>query len=232
MKGFRVVLVALFLCVSLVAFSETTLLSDSFGSLAKWSQASGTWKISSGRLVQTDVDETIAVATVPVRQSGEVMYEFDVRYVGGGEDDYAGFGLHIAVNNPSKGRSWGNGRSLLAWVTWDPDTYGWPGGFIQVYKSTAPLDMTLYPSGDIIKDGDRFPVNEEYLKYEYLDYTVPVKLSIDLDTGEGKFYDPFAPDKYYFPFDLGAAIPAGSYFSFRMNSVALSIDNLKVTRLD
>jgi len=232
MKCTRVVLLVLFLSVSLAAFSQSTLVSDSFNDLSDWMKVSGTWKVSSGRMVQTDLNETIAVATIPVRQSGEVMYELDVRYVGGGEDDYAGFGFHMAVNSPSKGRSWGNGKSMLAWVTWDPNAYGWPGGFIQVYKSTAPVSMGLYPSGDILKDGDRFPVNEEYLKYEYLEYTVPVKMSIDLDTGEGKFYDPFAPDEYYFPFDLGAPIPSGSYFSFRMNSVSLSIDNLKITKLD
>ena len=232
MKGLKVVLLAAFLCVSLTAFAETNLLSDGFYSLSNWSQASGKWEITNGRLAQTNADETIAVITVPVRQSGTVLYEFDVEYVGGGEDDYGGFGMHLCVNNPSKGRSWGNGSSLLAWVTWDPKAYGWPGGFIQVYQSKGPLSMALYPPGDIVKDGDRFPIREEYLKYEYLNYTVPVKMSLNLNTGEGKFYDPFDPDRYYYPFYLGTAVRAGGAFSFRMNSVSLSIDNLKVTKLD
>ena len=170
--------------------------------------------------------------TAPVRQSGTVMYEFDITYAGGGEDDYAGFGFHIAVNNPSKIRSWGNGNSMLAWVTWDPEVYGNPGAFIQVYESTGPVQMGLYPFGDIIEDGDVFAINEEYLRYEYLNYTVPVKMSIDLKTGKGRFFDPFAPDSYYYAFGLGSPIPAGSYFTFRMNSVSLSIDNLKITQLD
>jgi hypothetical protein len=231
MKGLKLVLLGLFLCASMLAFSQE-LVSDSFYGMSNWTAASGSWKVEGGRLVQTNTKETIAVATIPVNQSGEVLYEFDVRYVGGGEDDYGGFGIHLAVNNPSKSRAWGNGRSMLAWVTWDPNAYGYPGGFIQVYQSGGPTQMGLYPSGDIMEDGDRFPVNEEYLKYEYLDYTVPVKMSLDLSTGMGKFYDPFDPDRYYFPFDLGAPIPAGSYFSFRMNSVSLSIDNLKITKLD
>jgi hypothetical protein len=231
MKNFKVVLVVLLLCSSVMAFSQRVLTSDSFSSTSKWTVASGSWKTQGGRLVQTNDKETIAVINIPARQSGEVLYEFDARYVSGGEDDYAGFGIHICVNNPSKGRSWGTGKSLLAWVTWDPNTYGWPGGFIQVYQSKGPVEMNLYPYGDIIKDGDWYPINEEYLKYEYLEYTVPVKMSIDLSTGAGKFYDPFDPDNYYYAFDLGAPIPAGSHFSFRMNSVSLSLDNLKITKL-
>jgi hypothetical protein len=231
MKGLKVVLLVLFLCTSLAAFSQV-LVSDSFSNLYNWQQASGTWKIINGRLVQTDPKQTISVITIPVNQTGTVQYEFDVEYIGGGEDDYAGFGVHVCVNSPSKARSWGNGKSMLAWATWDPKAYGYPGAFAQVYSSKGPLDMNLYPSGDILKDGDRYPILEEYLKYEYLDYNVPIKFSVDLDTGKGKFYDPKAPDKYYFTFDLGAPIPKGSYFSFRMNSVSLSVDNLKITKLD
>jgi hypothetical protein len=83
-----------------------------------------------------------------------------------------------------------------------------------------------------MEDGDRFPILEEYLKYEYLDYNVPLKFSVDLNTGKGKFYDPKAIDKYYYTFDLGMPIPPGSYFSFRTNSLAISIDNLRIRKLD
>ena len=231
MKGFKVVLLVLFLSTSLAAFSQQ-LASESFSNLSGWSAASGDWKAINGRLAQTDTRETISVITIPVRQTGTVEYAFDVEYIGGGEDDYAGFGVHVAVNGPSKGRSWGNGKSLLAWVTWDPKAYGYPGAFAQVYKSKSAGDMTLYPSGDIMEDGDRYPVLEEYLKYEYLDYNVPMKFSVDLTTGKGKFYDPKAIDRYYYTFDLGMPIPPGSAFSFRMNSVALSIDNFKVQKLN
>ncbi len=231
MKGFKVVLLVLFLSTSLAAFSQQ-LASESFYGLSGWQAASGDWKVINGRLAQTDTKETISVISFPVRQTGTVEYEFDLEYIGGGEDDYAGFGVHVAVTGPSKGRSWGNGKSLLAWATWDPKAYGYPGAFAQVYKSKGSGDMTLYPSGDIMEDGDRYPVLEEYLKYEYLDYKVPIKFSVDLNTGKGKFYDPKAVDRYYYNFDLGMPIPAGSYFSFRMNSLALSIDNFKARKLD
>ena len=232
MKGIKVALFLIFLSTSVFTFAQTVQMEDSFSSMSQWMGVSGNWKVMNGRLVQTDMKETMAMATARVSQSGSMLYEFDVEYAGGGEDDYAGFGFHVCVDNPSKARSWGNGKSLLAWVTWDPDAYGWPGGFIQVYQSKSPLDMNLYPEGDIIEDGDSFPIDTDYLKYEYLDYNVPVKIMLDTRTGKGKFYDPFDPDRYYYPFDLGAPVSAGSYFTFRMNSVSLSIDNVRVSKLD
>jgi len=165
-----------------------------------------------------------------------MLYQFDVKYIGGGEDNYAGFGIHICINDPSMVRSWGNGRSILGWVTWDPEHYGYPGAFIQVYESTGITTMGLYdgiyPSSDIMKYGGMIPVSGQYLKYEYLNYTVPIKLQIDTRTGRGRFYDPFDPEHYYYPFDLGAPIRSGNYFTFRMNSVSLSIDNVKIMRSD
>ncbi len=231
MKGLKVVFLLVFLFSSLLAYSQTSL-SDTFASAKNWTPASGSWKVVNGRLAQTDARETIAMITARAPQSGTMLFEFDVQYIGGGEDDYAGFGFHVGVSNPSKARSWGNGKSLLAWITFDPAVYGWPGAFIQVYQSQSPVKMGLYPAGNIVEDGDTFPINEEYLKYEYLNYTVPVKMALDFDTGRGKFYDPFAPDKYYYPFDLGARVAPGSYFSLRTNSVSLSIDNVKISKID
>jgi len=233
MKAVRTVLLLVFLGASLVGFSETTLVSDTFdsSSMGRWMTVSGTWRAMNGRLYQTDTSERMAMITIPVRQSGKVLYEFDVRYVAGGEDDYAGFGIHFCVNNPSKGRSWGNGDSYLAWLTWDPGTYGYPGGFAQIYDSEGPTDMDLFPEGDILEDGDRFPIMVDYLKTEYLAYTVTVRVELDTTTGNGYIYDPFDPYRYRFPFAMGQSVKAGGYFSFRTNSLAVSIDNFKVTKL-
>ncbi|HUV06843.1 MAG TPA: hypothetical protein VMX75_03875 [Spirochaetia bacterium] len=230
MKGLKVVLFLIFLSTSLMTFSQT-LLTDSFNNLSNWAAVSGNWKVMNGRVVQTDMNQKMAMLTARVPQSGKILIEFDVEYVGGGEDDYAGFGFHICVDNPSKSRSWGNGKSLLGWVTWDPNVYGWPGAFIQVYQSKGPVEMGLYPQGNILKDGDQYPVKEEYLKYEYLNYNIPIKMMIDTKTGMGRFYDPFDPERFFYSFDLGAPIPAGNNFTFRMNSVSLSIDNLKISKV-
>lgn len=238
MKLVKFLLVALFILVPIALFSQTVLLDETFSSpasLSGWWATAGDWKVMKGRLYQTDTKETMAMITIPVRQSGTMLYEFDLRYVAGGEDDYAGFGIHICVNNPSRVRSWGNGRSLLGWITWDPKTYGYPGAFIQVYESKSLTNMGLYtkifPGSDPIAYGDMLPVREEYLKYEYLDATVPIKILINLDTGEGRFYDPLDPDKYYYSFYLGGPVKPGNYFSFRVNSVSLSLDNLKITKI-
>ncbi|MGQ9614973.1 MAG: hypothetical protein ACUVWJ_01060 [Spirochaetota bacterium] len=238
MKGLKVILLLLFLSTTVVAVSQTTLVWETFSSpsLGKWMPVSGSWKIRDGKLVQTDTNEKMAMITIPVRQTGTILYEFDFEYVTGGEDDYAGFGIHICVNDPSKVRSWGNGQSMLAWITWDPGTYGYPGGFIQVYESKGLTDMGLYtgiyPSPDPLMYGDLIPINEEYINIEYIYYTVPVRLLIDTRTGKGKFYDPFDPEAYYYPFDLGAPIKPGDYFTFRTNSVSVAIDNLRITRID
>ena len=238
MKWLKVLVVLLFLGASCVAFADSVRLSDSFssGSLGNWEPISGSWRVMNGRLQQLDTREHMAMIVAPVYQSGKVLYEFDVEYIGGGDDDYAGFGIHVCVNAPSRQRSWGNGRSMLGWVTWDPDAYGPPGAFVQVYESESNTKMGLYtgvyPGSNPMRYGDLLPVNREYLNTKYLSYRVPVKIMIDTRTGNGRFYDPFDPDKYYYPFSLGGPIRAGGYFALRTNSVALSFDNVRVTRLD
>ena len=197
---------------------------------------SGNWKVMQGRLVQTNAKEKMAMITIPVNQSGVILYEFDVKYVSGGADDYAGFGIHINVNKPSMKRSWGNGRSLLGWVTWDPKHYGYPGGFIHIYDSKGATNMGLstrvFPSSDIMKYGDMLPIARQYLKTRYLNYKIPVKIRIDTRTGRGRIYDPFAPDKYFYRFSLGGALRPGDYFTFRTNSVSVSIDNLRISKIN
>ena len=233
MKHVKVIFVLVFLFTAVVAFSQTSLVSDTFDrmSLGDWVPINGEWKVMDGKLYQTDTAENMAMIMIPVKQSGKILYEFDVSYLTGGEDNYAGFGIHLCINNPSKNRSWGNGQSFLAWITWDPDIYGWPGGFVQLYQSTGPTRMDLFPSGDIIEDGDRFPIGVEYLDVEFLSYTITVRLELDTETGKGYYYDPFDPYEYRYPFELGTPVKAGDYFAFRTNSLSVCIDNFKVSRV-
>jgi hypothetical protein len=233
MKHVKVILVLVFLFTAVVAFSQSSRVSDTFDrmSMGDWVPVSGNWKVMGGKLYQTDTAEKMAMVVIPVKQSGKVLYEFDVNYVTGGEDNYGGFGIHICINNPSKTRSWGNGQSFLAWITWDPDTYGWPGGFIQLYQSTGATRMGLFPEGDIIEDGDTLPIGVEYLDDKFLAATITVRLQIDTATGKGYFYDPFDPYKYRYPFELGTPIKAGDAFAFRTNSLSVCIDNFKVSKV-
>jgi hypothetical protein len=238
MRWLKFLLVVVFLFTAVFAFSERTLVYDSFDStaLTRWMPVSGNWKVIHGRLVQTDAREKMAMITIPANQSGIILYEFDVKYVTGGADNYAGFGIHICTNSPSKSRSWGNGKSLLGWITWDPKAYGYPGGFLHVYESSGATNMSLsrkvFPSGDIMKHGDLMPISPEYLRTKYLEYKIPIKIRINTRTGAGRFYDPFAPDRYYYRFSLGAPISSGDYFTFRTNSLSVSVDNVRITKLD
>jgi hypothetical protein len=238
MRWLKFVLVVVFLLTAVFAFSERTLVYETFDSttLTRWMPASGDWKVIHGRLTQTNAKENMAMISVPAKQSGIILYEFDVKYVKGGEDNYAGFGIHVCTDNPTKTRSWGNGKSLLGWITWDPKAYGKPGAFLHLYESNDSKNMNLsrrlFPSGDIMKYGDLMPISRAYLKTEYLGYTIPVKIRVDTRTGNGRFYDPFAPDKYYYRFSLGAPVKSGDYFTFRTNSLSVSIDNLKITKLN
>ncbi len=237
MRLLGVVLILILLVVPAFLFGDMVKVYETFDSpyLSNWIKVSGDWAVVNGRLVQRDVNEKMAMITIPVKQSGKMLYEFDFKYLKGAEDDYAGFGIHICVNNPSRKRSWGNGQSVLGWITWDPKHYGSPGLFIQVYKSYSSVDMGLFPglfpSKNPLVSGDMYPVKEEYLNPEYLDYTIPVKLMVDTSTGKGRFYDPTDPDRYYYSFDLGQPIGPGNYFTFRTNSVSVSIDNLKITKM-
>ena len=238
MKIVKVILILALISSPLLGVSSTIKLHETFSSpsLSRWTPVSGTWKVINGRLTQTNVRETMAMITIPVDQDGVMLYEFDLKYVRGGEDDYAGFGIHICTNIPTNKRSWGNGRSTLGWITWDPKQYGSPGAFIQVYKSTGitsmGLDTRIFSGSDPLRYGGILPVGKDYLRYEYLNYTVPVKIQINTRTGRGRFYDPFNPDRYYYSFDLGAPIRPGGYLTLRMNSISLSIDNVRVTQLD
>ncbi len=233
MKHVKVILVLVFLFTAVVAFSQVTLVSDTFDrmSMGDWELLSGNWKVMGGKMYQTDTAENMAMVIIPVKQSGKVLYEFDVSYITGGEDNYAGFGIHFCINNPSKVRSWGNGQSFLFWITWDPDTYGWPGGFIQLYQSATPTRMDLFPEGDIIEDGDSFPIGIEYLDVEFLSFAITVRIELDTATGKCYIYDPFDPYKYRYPFDLGTPIKAGDYFAFRTNSLSVALDNFKVSKV-
>jgi hypothetical protein len=237
MKVFKCVLVLLFVGSAAMLCADQHAVSNSFSSssLRGWQPVSGSWRVMGGKLVQTDTREKMAMINIPVHQEGVMMYQFDLEYRSGGEDDYAGFGIHICVNNPTDKRSWGNGRSVLGWVTWDPEAYGYPGAFIHVYESMGQTDMNLheavFPRADIMRYGDMLPVNTEYIKSEYLNAVVPIRIMLDTRTGEGRFYDPFDPDRYYYPFDLGTRIRPGDYFSLRTNSVSVSIDNLEIRRV-
>ena len=135
-----------------------------------------------------------------------------------------GFGVHIAVDEATDGRSWGNGRSHLLWLNYDEGpSYGSRGFMAQVYKSESPSAMSLVGEFNL----NRFA---RFLSAQNADVTVKVRIKVNSETGSVWLEDPTLPG-YGYTFSLGGRVGTGTYVSLRTNSLSLSFDNLNVTRL-
>ena len=159
-------------------------------------------------------------------QTGEMQYEFSVRYEGGGFDDMmGGFGIHVFVDKAWDGISWGNGNSFLLWLNFDPEpTEEYPIGFTaQVYKSTSAIKMALVGEFDLNKYA-------YLLSASNMGLDIPARIKVNGETGSVWVEDPTLPG-FGYRFSLGSALGSGNYVSLRTNSLALSFDNLKVTNL-
>ena len=190
--------------------------------------AYGDWKWMGGRLVQLDVRAGMAQAHYFLPQTGVIQYEFDVKYLAGGMDGYAAFGAHIGIDKPHPSKSWGNGKSFLLWLTYDPKTYGGLGVYGQAYKSASSSVM------GVLHKETAYAVPPSRLGGLEADklamYSLPVKIVVDYDSGWCKVYDPVRAN-YYYKFTLGQAIRGGRYVALRTSSLACSFGNFKVTKL-
>ena len=218
MKRLIVLLCLLFLVVPTLLFSQD---------LGPWKAAYGDWKMQDGRLAQLSTKAGMAQAYMKLPQSGIMQYEFDIKYIDGGEDMFAAFGFHIGIDKPAGRKSWGNGRSFLLWLTLDPKAYGGTGVYGQAYESDTNSYMYL------LHPGDRYMLPADRLEVIDLErmsmYSLPVKVRVNYDTGQVKVWDPLIPD-YYYRFGLGGAIRNGNYISVRTNSLAASFGDFKITR--
>jgi hypothetical protein len=214
----------------LLLTAQSAPITDDFSTICEWRASSGRWEISSaGELCQRDARENAAMITRPLAQAGTVTYRFDLTIDNGFDDDYGGFGFHIAVGDPTPVRSWGNGRSLLLWFTYDKAAYGAASFFGQLYESTGIITMSMLHAGARypLEFGDFSQGNPGALVGKKMKIVVTVNTA----TGEGTLLDPFGEDVIY-RFSFGRRIPPGGFFTFRTNSLAVSIDNFQVTRLE
>jgi hypothetical protein len=214
------------LCVLLLALPALLFAQG----LGPWDTSYGEWTLKAdGRLYQLSTKAGMAQAYMRLPQKGAIQYEFDVKYVDGAQDSYAAFGVHIGVDNPAKHKSWGNGKSFLLWLTFDPKAFGGSGVFAQAYQSQSNSEMGL------VHPAKAYMIPQERLEGIYLDrldsYILPVKIKIDYSTGAVKVYDPIIPN-YYYRFSLGGPIGGGLYVAVRTSSLAASFGNFKVTPLD
>jgi hypothetical protein len=218
MKRLIVLVCLLLLIVPAFLFSQD---------LGPWKAAYGDWRMMGGRLVQMSTKAGMAQAYMPIKQSGVVQYEFDVRYVDGAMDGYAGFGVHVGIDRPHPRKSWGNGKSFLLWLTYDPKNYGGSGVFAQAYKSVNASTMSL------IHPAKAYMVPSSRLQGIYLNrlsqYVLPVKIRVNYDTGWVKVWDPIIPN-YFYRFWLGESVRNGAYISVRTNSLAVSFGNFRVSK--
>jgi hypothetical protein len=226
MKKVCILLAALFLIVTLGLSADETLISNSFSSSGNWASAYGDWQVQRGRAYQMDHEAGMAKVNFRVPQSGVMQYEFNARYVDGGRDGHAGFGIHIFVDKAHPGKSWGNGESYLLWLNYDKNTdksehYGYRA---QVYKSESDTEMELM-------EGYSLRIPTSYLKPEYIDATVPVKIQVYSDTGEVRVYHPIRDNYYYYFYLDFDGMKRGSYISLRTNGLAASFDQVKVTKI-
>lgn len=179
--------------------------------------AYGQWEMEGERLIQKDLLAGMARVDIPLVQEGKVVYDFNVRYEDGGtEDQHAGFGIHIFVDQPARGKAWGNGKSYLLWLNYDVDPRGISRGLsAQVYKSLSHHEMELVADFDLNKFAPLLKADNQGL-------ALPVRLEIDGRTGNVKIADPLR-EGWVYRFNLGNDKPlTGNYISLRTNSGSFS----------
>jgi len=180
--------------------------------------ATGNWRFVGDRLIQNDANARLAKAYLPVSQSGPMIYEFNARYEGGGEDGHGGFGIHVFGDEAFDRAAWGAGRSFLLWLNYDenPTTRGIPRGLsAQVYRSVSNSQMDLVES---ISLNEFFPL----LTDENLRHPVPFRILINGDTGEVRVYDPTDPNlRDYYHFNIGRG-HRGNWIALRTNGLRMS----------
>lgn len=178
--------------------------------------AEGNWAVKGDRLYQSNIKAGMARVDIPAPQAGMMVYEFNVRYQNGAEDKHAGFGIHLFVDKPAKGKAWGNGDSYLLWLNYDENAKEINKGFsAQIYKSINNIKMELIADIDL----------NQYaylLTEDVLNMVIPIKMVINGFNGDVKIYDP-TDSTYVYKFNLGnTSALTGQYISLRTNSMGIS----------
>ncbi len=121
----------------------------------------GDWSVTGSRAVQADSDAFFAKLAVPAVQSDKpVLYSFRVRTLD--PEGWVGVGLHFFVSDVDKRRGYGMGKSLLVWLTRDPDVYKTQFTYLQLYRSDDDINM-----GRVLDSIIEEPISE-FLEVEIL----------------------------------------------------------------
>lgn len=177
----------------------------------------GKWNFVGNRLFQNDERAPRAKAWLSVPQDGSMVYEFTMRYEGGGEDGHGGVGIHILSDSTPKGKSWGMGDSWLLWLNYDekPSSYGVPTGLsAQVYKSDNNSIMEIVDSVSL--------KYAEPLLMANLSCDIPVKLTYLSSRGRVLIADPSGQTAGWYVDLPGAAAEKADYVAVRTNGMSVS----------
>ena len=99
----------------------------------------GRWKLSGGVLSQTDNKQYFSRLTFPLVQSDKpVLYSFETKT---GARGWVGAGIHFFAEKVRKPKGYGEGSSLLVWLTRDAKVRGNDGTYLQVYRSDSDVSM-------------------------------------------------------------------------------------------
>ena len=177
----------------------------------------GQWNLVGNRLFQKDEGAPRAKAWMPLPQDGSMIYEFTMRYEGGGEDGHGGVGIHILSDSVPRGKSWGMGDSWLLWLNYDedPSAPGVPTGLsAQVYKSDTNSKMEIVDSVSL-----RYA---EPLLMANLSYDIPIKLTYLSERGRVLIADPSGRTAGWYVDLSGSAGADADYVAVRTNGVSVS----------
>lgn len=187
------------------------------------SAGEGDWVLADNRLVQKDVDAGMTKFLIPVPQTGNFTYDFNIKYEDGVlEDGHGGVGIHIFGDSNYKGHAWGQGASYLLWLNYDENPRGITKGLsAQVYRSINNSRMELLGDYDLNWIIDRLAA-EGYSVQQVLSQPIEVKISANGNNGEVKIYSPMDQSQVY-SFTLPLDHPVlGKYVALRTNGMSVS----------
>jgi hypothetical protein len=115
----------------LIAWGSLRLLSADFPELVYSGFSGGvkrigSWTLDGGVLYQTDPGQYFSRLSIPLAQTAK---------------RWAGTGLHFFANDVKKPRGYGEGKSLLVWLTRDEKVRGGTATWLQIYRSDDDVAM-------------------------------------------------------------------------------------------
>jgi hypothetical protein len=114
------------------------------------------------------------------------------------------------------------------WITRDRAAYGSDAFYGQLYKSEGPVVMNMIhaPTRFLIRLAASSSDEPASIENKPLRFS----LTLNTQTGEGMFKDP-ADDSRSYRFSLGRPLGTACFFSFRTNSLAVTVEDFRILKL-